>query len=44
MKLQQINKTLMAAIPAQICRAKGWKKGTDLKCEIDNKGRVVLWA
>ena len=43
MKIQQINETLMISIPKQICNAKGWRKGTELKYKINDKGELVLF-
>jgi len=43
MKIQQINETLMISIPKAICNAKGWKKGTELKYRISEKGELILF-
>ena len=29
-------------VPKQICRIKGWNKGTELYFQFDDKGRVVI--
>lgn len=43
MKIQQINHSLLISLPKSICNAKQWKKGSELKYEIDSKGRLVLF-
>lgn len=43
MKIQEINKSLYISLPAQICRAKGWKKGDVLKYRITDKGNIELF-
>ena len=43
MKLQQMkNRQYFITLPNQIIRAKGWKKGEEIKIEIDLKGNLVL--
>ena len=43
MKLQQMkNRQYFITLPNQIIRAKEWKKGDDIKIEIDQKGNLVL--
>ncbi|MBI4159262.1 hypothetical protein HY500_03310 [Candidatus Woesearchaeota archaeon] len=43
MKLQQMkNRQFFVTLPNQIVRAKEWKKGDDIKIEIDQKGNLVL--
>ena len=41
-KLQAIGDSLMITIPSQIVRAKGWKKGNIINCEINKEGNIVL--
>ena len=44
-KLQQMtasNNQFLLTLPKQIMMAKGWKKGDDIKVEIDQKGNLVL--
>lgn len=47
MKLQQ-SKTkegkthYFLTIPMALVNAKGWKKGTELKTELDNKGNIII--
>lgn len=43
MKLQLMNgKQFFITLPNQIIRAKNWKKGDEIKVEIDGKGNIVL--
>ncbi|MFQ3275118.1 MAG: AbrB family looped-hinge helix DNA binding protein [Candidatus Nanohaloarchaea archaeon] len=43
MKLQeQKNGQKMITIPAQIARAKGWKKGDKLKWRVGEDGKLIL--
>ena len=43
MKLQQMKTgQYFVFLPTQITRAKGWKKGDDIKVTIDSKGDLVL--
>ena len=43
MKLQKMNnRQFFVTLPNQIIRAKNWKKGEDIKIEIDSKGNLVL--
>lgn len=43
MKIQQLkNGQHFITLPSQIVRAKGWKKGDDLKVEINKDGDLVL--
>jgi len=43
MKLQQMkNRQFFVTLPNQIVRAKEWKKGDDIKIEIDQKGNLIL--
>lgn len=43
MKLQCMNdKQYFVTLPNQIVRAKGWKKGDNLKIEINQKGNLEL--
>jgi len=43
MKIQQINTSLYVALPKAIANAKQWKKGTELKYRINDKGELVLY-
>ena len=36
------NEQFKITLPKQICRAKGWKKGDEIKVELDSKGNLVL--
>ena len=36
------NRQFFVTLPNQIVRAKEWKKGDDIKIEIDQKGNLVL--
>lgn len=43
MKLQELQKgTMFITSPIQVVRAKGWKKGNDIVCEINKEGDLVL--
>lgn len=43
MKLQSMNeKQFFVTLPNKIVRAKGWKKGDNLKVEINKDGDIVL--
>lgn len=43
MKLQELNKTsYFVVLPKSIVLAKGWKKGDDIKVEINKEGNIVL--
>lgn len=43
MKIQQLkNNNFNLTIPLQIIRAKSWKKGDDIKIEINKEGDLVL--
>ena len=43
MKLQQLKTgQFFVCLPQQILRAKGWKKGDNIKVEIDSKGDLRL--
>ncbi len=43
MKLQLMNnKQFFITLPNAIVRAKGWKKGEDIKALIDQRGNIVL--
>lgn len=43
MKIQQLkNGQHFITLPSQIVRAKQWKKGDDLKVEINKEGDLVL--
>jgi|APSaa5957512622_1039677.scaffolds.fasta_scaffold106111_1 hypothetical protein len=43
MKLQQLkNGQFVISLPKQIVLAKGWKKGQNLKVEINSKGNIIL--
>ena len=42
-KLQFVNgKQYKITLPKSIVEAKGWKKGDELKLEIDEKGNLVI--
>jgi bifunctional DNA-binding transcriptional regulator/antitoxin component of YhaV-PrlF toxin-antitoxin module len=43
MKLQELNKmSYFVVLPKQIVMAKGWKKGDNIKAEINKEGNIVL--
>lgn len=43
MKLQELKTgQYFLCLPRQIVRAKGWKKGDQIKVEIDTKGNILL--
>jgi len=41
-KLQQAKNQFFLTIPSSIVRAKGWKKGKELKFRINNKGNIEI--
>jgi hypothetical protein len=44
MKIQQLKTgQQFITLPTQISRAKGWKKGDDLKYKINDKGELVIY-